>query len=128
MATCPDKVRSITGSTLSDSEIQPFLDAASAILESVSGYTASLSTTVVTQAETYLTAHLLTTSPVGDASKQVRRESITSEYSVEYLTPFNLEQGILSTQYGQTANMLLGGVLAQLDKTPVSFNVIGSID
>lgn len=128
MATCPSDVRAVTGSGLTDAEIQPFITTASAILELISEKTATLSTTVVNSAHTYLAAHLLTTSPVGDDGKQVRRESIEAKYSVEYLTPFNLGQGILSTQYGQTANMLLGGCLAELDKTPVSFNTIGSIE
>jgi len=125
---CPDKVRGITGSSLTDLEITPFLDMASAVLEGLSEKTATLSSTVVDNATTYLAAHFLSTSPVGDDAKQVRREAITSEYSVEYLTPFNMGQGILATQYGQAANMLLGGCLVEMDKVPVSFNVIGSIE
>ena len=35
--------------------------------------------------------------------------------------------GVLSTSYGQTANMMTGGCLAELDKSPVSFNSIGSL-
>jgi len=125
--TCPSKVRGITGSVLVDSVLQPFIDMAGSVIEQLSECTATLTTGAVDNATTYLAAHFLTTSPVGDASKQVRRETLDGKYSVEYLTPFNLGAGVLSTQYGQAANMILKGCLAEMDKTPVSINVIGSI-
>lgn len=126
MAATADMVRAITGSTLLDAQIQPFLDVASCVMEQVSECTAKLSTTCKDQVEAYLSAHFLTTSEVGTASKQIRREELDGKYSVEYLTPFNLGNGVLGTQFGQTANMLAGGCLSQLDKTPISFNILGS--
>ena len=124
---CPDKVRGITGSTLGDEVIEPFLLTATAVIGQLSECTADLSADTVTMATAYLAAHFLTTSPVGDGSKQVRRESLDAKYMVEYLTPFNMGAGILGTQYGQTANLLLGGCLAQMDKFSPSIEVIGSI-
>lgn len=127
MAITPAAVRGITGSALADGDIQPFIDAAGCIISQVVGCMTSTALACKDQAEAYLAAHLLTTSPVGDASKQVRREELDGKYSVEYLTPFNMGDGVMSSQYGQTANMLTGGCLAQLDKTPVSFHSVGRI-
>ena len=127
MSTCPDKVRAITGSTLEDTEIQPFIDAADCILLQISEYTITLTDACNTQITTYLAAHLLTITNVGTDSTVVAKESLRGKYSVEYLVPKGSGRGILGTPHGQTANMMTGGRLAELDKTPVSFNSIGSL-
>lgn len=122
------EVKAITGSTLADAAITPFLTAAACIVEQVEGDCASgISDACVTQGEAFLAAHLLTSSSVGQASIQVAKESLRGKYTVEYLSSKAQGKGVLSTSFGETANMLLGGCLAELDKQPVSFHSIGSI-
>lgn len=122
---CPDKVRAITGSTLTDPEIQPFIDAASAVLTRISEFTDAQTDDFNNQLSAYMSAHLLAMSPVGDAIKQVRREEMDGEFTIEYLTPLNLGEHINSTLYGQVANMLTEGRLGQIHKTPIRFYSIG---
>ena len=125
MATTPDKVREITGSTLEDSIIQPFITAAGCIMLRVADCTATMDAGCVDVAETYVAVHLLTISPVGKGSGTITKETIRGKYSVEYLVSQVSKGGMLSTQYGQMANDMLDGCLAQLGKTPVSFHSIG---
>lgn len=125
MATTPDQVRGITGSTLEDSIIQPFIDAAGCVMAQVADCTADMTAACTDIAEAYVTAHLLTISPVGKGSGTITKETIRGKYSVEYLVSQVNKGGILSSQWGQTANTMLGGCLAQIDKTPVSFHSIG---
>ena len=123
----PDDVRCITGSTLTDQQIQPFLSAAGCVMaQVVDDCAASISDDCKTQAESFVAAHMLTRSNVGNDSKQVSKESLRGKYSVEYLEAQSKGSGILSTPYGETANMLVGGCLAELDKTPASMWSIGS--
>lgn len=125
MATTPDQVRGITGSKLEDSIIQPFVTAAGCIMLRVADCTASMTDDCVDVAETYVAAHLLTITPIGKGSGTIIKETLNGEYSVEYLVSSVSKGGILSTQYGQMANTMLGGCLAELDKAPVSFHSIG---
>jgi len=104
-----------------------FIATADAVVDSVSDAIASIPSATVDVATGYLAAHFLAITPVGDASKQVRRETLGDRYSVEYLTPFNMGDGVLATQYGQTANLLLRGALTEMDKRPVSMHVLGGL-
>lgn len=126
-AATPTEVRDITGSTLADAAIQPFLDAAACAVGQVEDCAVGVSDTCKTMAESYLAAHLLTTSTVGQSSATVKKESLRGKYSVEYLSGNATGQGVLGTTYGQTANMLLAGCLAELDKSPARIWSIGSI-
>lgn len=123
----PDDVRGVTGSTLGDTVIQPFIDAATCILERINECMAALSTTCQNQVCTYLSAHLLTMSNVGEDSRTVKRESLDGKYTVEYMVGNFQASGVLATGYGQTANAMTGGCLAQLDKQPVGIFSIGSL-
>ena len=127
MASTPDDVKAITGSTLGEGAIQPFIDAAGCIMLRITDCTASMTATCIDSIETHLAAHLLVSSSVGKASATITKESLKGKYSVEYLSTKIDKGGVLSTSYGQTANMMTGGCLAELDKSPVSFNSIGSL-
>ena len=124
----PADVKAITGSTLLDAAIAPFITAASCVMEQVvDDCAANISDDCKTQAEAFLASHLLISSEVGSDSRTISKESLRGKYSVEYLRPGATGSGVLSTTYGQTANMMLGGCLAELDKQPVNMFSIGSI-
>lgn len=127
MAVQPQDVKNITGSTVEDPVIQPFIDAANCLMERISEQMTSVSDECVDQATAYLASHLFTTSNAGKDSALLKREMLLNEYEVEYIVSKG-GTGLLSTPYGETANMLTGGYLAQLDKTPPGFYTVGSID
>jgi hypothetical protein len=123
----PDQVKALTGSALEDASIDPFLAAASCVmLQVVDDCAANITDECKTQAEAFLASHLLISSNVGNDSRSVAKESLRGKYSVEYLAPGARGTGVLSTTYGQTANMILGGCLAELDKQPTNMFSIGS--
>ncbi len=124
----PDDVKAITGSTLADPSIAPFLAAASCVLlQVVDDCAANIPDDCKTQAEAFLASHLLISSEVGTDSRTIKKESLRGKYSTEYSTAGASGTGVLSTTYGQTANMMLGGCLAELDKQPINILSIGSI-
>lgn len=127
MAVDGDKVRGITGSTLDNTAIQPFIDASACFMEQISDCTESMTTACVENAQAYLASHLLTSSTVGQASAAIKQESLAGKYSVTYLAASATGQGVLSTPYGQAANAMVRGCLAQLDKNPTNILSIGSI-
>lgn len=120
------EVKAITGSTLADAAITPFLTAANCLIDNVGDCGDNVTDACKTQAEAFLAAHLLTQSNVGSDSKQVQKESLRGKYSVEYLSAKAQGSGVLSTTFGETANMLMGGCLAELDKAPAFIKSIGS--
>lgn len=126
-ATATD-VKAITGSALADGAITPFLTAAACIVGSIEDDCPALVTDACkTQAEAFLASHLLVSSNVGSDSKQVMKESLRGKYSVEFLSAKAQGSGVLSSTYGETANMLMAGCLAELDKAPAFLQSIGSI-
>ena len=112
-----DTVRSITGSTLTDLELQPFLDGADCIMGRVSTCTTSkgISDSCLDLAASYLASHLLSLSTVGKDSRTKKRETFEN-YTVEYAVSQVMGNGVMSTQYGQTANSIVGGCLQEVDK------------
>ena len=127
MTATANQVQEITGSTLATEVIRPFIDAAGVLMRKISENTADMSDADVCLTEAYLAAHLMTTSKVGKGSSAIKRESLRGKYTAEYLMPSGMGDGVLSTQFGVTANMMSGGYLAQLGKTPVGLFAIGTI-
>jgi len=125
MSICPEKVRDITGSELEDNAITPFIIAASCIMAQITSCTAEMTEECVDQIHIYITSHLLVTSTVGQSSATISKESLRGKYSVEYLTPKATGNDIMSTSFGQTANMMSGGCLSQIGKMPLSINFPG---
>jgi hypothetical protein len=126
MAITPDEVRAITGSTLTDDEIQPFITAAGCLLGRVTDCMGFSEGDCYDQTEAYLSAHLLVSSNIGKDSAPLKREMLLNEYEVEYIVSKG-GTGILSTPFGETANMLSGGCLVNLDKIQPSFHGLGCI-
>lgn len=120
-------VKAITGSELDDSVITPFLTVADHLLNNISEQIQGLADEHRGSLETYLAAHLLVSSTVGQDSALVTKESINGKYSVEYLTPKASGEGILSSNFGLIANSLSGGYLAETDKRPINLLSIGGI-
>ena len=127
MAITPDDVKAITGSKLGETAIQPFIDAAACIMLQITDCTANMTAACVDSVEAYLASHLLVSSSVGKSSAAISKESLRGKYSVEYLSTKMDKGGVLSTTYGQTANMMSGGCLAELDKSPTRFISLGSL-
>lgn len=119
MTCTPNDVRAITGSTLSDTAITPFITAANVMITRAAECSG---TTDNDEACAFLSAHLMTSSQVGKGSAQIQRESLEGKYSVTYAVSMSQGSGVLSTNFGQTANMLMNGCLAELSKRkPVIF-------
>lgn len=126
MATTAQEVKDITGSTLADAVIQPFIDAAECLIDAAAECTTATDA-CQDMAHTYLSAHLLVTSNVGKASAQVKREKLEDVYEATYSSNGGSGTDVLSTTFGETANMLMGGCLKELGKTPVDIISIGTI-
>lgn len=121
--TTPAEVKAITGSTLDDSVIEIFIDAASCIIDQIEACTIGkgISSDCLIKAETFLSAHLLSTSGVGQESGVKKRETFEN-WTVEYAIASFDSGGVLGTFYGQSANSLTGGCLQEVDKrTPLIF-------
>lgn len=124
--TTPAEVRAITGSTLTDEQMQPFIDAASCIIDQVEACTIGkgISDDCLKQAETFLSAHLLSLSPLGQKTGTKKRETFEN-YTVEYAIGSYTSDGVLSTSYGQAANALTGGCLQEADKRTAYIGFFG---
>lgn len=121
--TAPAEVKAITGSTLDDAVIQIFIDAASCIIDQIEACTIGkgISSDCLVKAETFLAAHLLSLSGVGQTSGIKKRETFEN-WTVEYAISSFSGTGVMSTPYGMSANSLTGGCLQEVDKrTPVIF-------
>lgn len=112
----PDDVRAITGSTASDEEIQPYLDVAHYLVNSVQPCYGDLEEEVLTQAEAYLAAHLMATTGQGGITVGAVSDEKIDSQSISYAISKTNGEGILQTGYGRIANMLLNGCLSNLDK------------
>jgi hypothetical protein len=114
-----DDVRALNGSTLGDTAIAPFLQAAGCVLDSLATCTASKNITAdcLTTASAWLAAHLMAVSGVG-ADTRVKESERFENYTVKWAMSQSTGQGVKSTNYGQTANMLTMGCLAEADKSP----------
>ena len=126
--TTPEAVKAITGSTLDDSVIQAFIDAASCIIDQVEACVIGkgISQECLTTAETFLASALLVKSSVGQSSGALKRETFEN-YTVEWAQSQITGQGLLSNGYGETANALTGGCLQEVDKrTPLLFYTGGA--
>lgn len=114
-----EQVKAITGSTLGDTSIDPFLTVAACVMANISPCLVSKGVTAdcITEAEAWLAAHLLSVSGVGGDTRVKKREKFEN-YDTEWATSQLQGQGVKSTHYGQTANMLTMGCLAEADKSP----------
>ena len=126
MAATGDEVRAITGSTLDDTALAPFLAAAACVLERVAACTARKGVTpgCVDLAQAWLAAHLLTLTAVGQGAG-VKASEKFENYSVDYVVGSYSGSGVKATSYGNTANELTGGCLQEVDKAPAQICFFG---
>ena len=110
---------------LTDPQIQAAIDAATCVVDQIADTCAAhLSVACLTQIETYLSAHY--------AAAMENTLSLSSETDpccggkVTY--GFKFGEGVKGTPYGQMANTLSGGCLAEMDKQPVDLFSIGVTD
>lgn len=128
MAATPDDVRDLTGSTLTDPQIQPFVDAAACIMERAAACITRQGVTAACQdrAQAFLAAHLLTLSTVGQSGGSgVKRRETFENYTVEFVVGSYSGSGIMATPYGQAANSITGGCLQEVDKRPLQICFFG---
>ena len=122
----PEDVKLITGSNLPDATIQAFIDAAECIIERIEDCITDVSASCKDKACTFLSAHLMTTSAVGQGSALKKSESLAGEYSVERVVSSYNGQGVLSTAYGVSANAILGGCLQEADLRKSTISSVGA--
>ncbi|MCK5127636.1 MAG: hypothetical protein KAR42_15370 [candidate division Zixibacteria bacterium] len=114
-----------SSTTLSDPQIQAAIDAATCLVDQVAaGCGSDLSGACLLQVETYLSAHFAaaTENTLSLSSEKNPACGSSATYGFEFST------GVLGSPYGQMANTLSGGCLAEFDKTPVNLFSIGSIE
>ena len=113
----PEQVKAINGSTLEDSAIQPFIDAAVCIMTQVEACMIGkgISDSCQTQAAAWLAAHLMASAGIDNKSR-VKSEEKFEGYSVKWAQSQVSGQGIMGTTYGMTANSMSGGCLQETDK------------
>ena len=109
-------------SQLTDFQIQASIDAATCVVDQAAASCAShLSETCLLQVEIYLSVHY--------AAATENTLALSSETDPcgggEATYGFKFGEGVKGTPFGQTANMLSGGCLAEFDKSPVDMFSIG---
>jgi len=118
------KVRAIlpTGTTLTDAQIQAAIDAATVVTDRIAaGCGSDLSDAELLQVETYLSAHF---AAVTENTLTIKSESGTCGSSATY--GFTFGEGYRGTPFGQMANTLSGGCLAEADARPAQLFSIGT--
>ena len=121
------EVVAINGSTLLEPAINAFIGAASVVIDAVEASCGvTLAQDALKQSEVWLTAHLMAVSKVGQADGVgVKKNEKFEQYSVEWATSVGTGTGVMSTNYGQTANTLTQGCLAEMDKRQFSMFSVG---
>lgn len=117
------KVRAIlpTGTTLTSGQITAAIGAATVVVDRLyAGCGYDLSADELLQVETYLAAHF---AAVTESTLTISSESGSCGGDVVY--GFKFGQGIMGTPFGQMANTLSDGCLAEQDKAPVGLFSIG---
>jgi len=111
-ATIDDIKNVIPTTKLGDSVITANITAASVLVDKIaSGCASSLTEDELTQVEIYLSAHLVTVSDPGSSVSEEKFENSSRKFNTA-----TAGKGVLGSPFGQTANMLSGGCLAELDK------------
>lgn len=121
------KVRNIlpASTLLTDTQIQAAIDAATCLVDSLAltNCGEDLSEACLLQVETYLSAHFAAVTE-NTLSLSAESSDFCGKISAKY--GFTFGEGVKGTPFGQTANTLSGGCLAEFDKTPVNLLSIGS--
>lgn len=127
MAIIPDDVREIlpSGVIFTDAQLQAAIDAATIVVEKFSesycgeGYTDAQLDVILK----YLSAHF---AAVTDNTLSLSSESSDGCCKAQAAYGFKFGEGIKGTPFGQMANTLSGGCLAEWDKRPSAIFSIGT--
>lgn len=112
-----------TGTSLIEDQIQGAIDAATVVVDEVAaGCGSNLSAAALKQVEIYLSAHYCAATE--NTLSLSHEKSPGCSASVIY--GFEFGEGVKGTPFGQMANTLSGGCLAEQDKSVVGFFSIGS--
>jgi len=108
---------------LTESQVQAAINAATCVVDQIAlGCASHLNDDCLTQVEIYLSAHY--------AAATENTLSLSSETDAcsdsKKTYGFSFGEGVKGTPFGQMANTLSGGCLAELDKQPARFFSIGS--
>ena len=125
----PEDVRAINGSDATDEEIQPFIDAAICILDGVKACTTGkgVSQDCLDKAAAFLAAHLMSSTNGGNSTETLPvTEERFENYAIKRAISSNdTGSGLTGTPYGQAANALTRGCLAEADKSPAVIAFFG---
>lgn len=119
------KVRAIlpAETTLTDPQIQAAIDAATVVVDQIAiGCGSDLTADGLTQVETYLAAHF---AAVTENTLTLQSETDPA-CGGKVVYGFKFGEGVKGTPFGQMANTLSCGCLAEFDKQPVNLFSIGS--
>ena len=108
---------------LTDPQIQAAIDAAACLVDQISvGCASGLTEACLTQVHIYLSAHFcaVTENTLSISSETDPCCGGSAKYG------FQFGEGVKGTPFGQMANTLSGGCLAEYDKQPVNLFSIGS--
>lgn len=109
--------------TLTDPQIAAAIAAATSMVDRIAaGCASDLSTADLTQVELYLSAHFAAATE--NALTMKSEKNPVCGGSATY--GFQFGEGVKGTPYGQMANTLSGGCLAEYDKQPAGLFSIGS--
>lgn len=112
-----------TATTLTDEQIQAAIDAATCVVDKLAlSCTESYSDECLKQIELYLSAHFAAATEFTLSLKSEKDPCCGGQVTYG----FEMGKGILGSPFGQMANTLSCGCLAEFDKQPVGFYSIGS--
>lgn len=114
-----DQVRNILPSAtkLTDPQIQGSIDSSACVVD---GLDSSLTDACLTQVNIYLAAHFAAVT-----ESQIAMKSEKGVHGNSAVYGFEVGKGIMGTPFGQVANTVSGGLLAELDKQPANMFAIG---
>lgn len=97
----------------------PWITAANAVVNSINSTCGtSFDETLLTQIELFLAAHFVGTINPSQSSEKFENYAQTFHVGSSSLS------GVMSDKYGQTANILAQGCLAELDKAPATVDLL----
>ena len=125
--TTPDEVSAVIGTTLTDEQIQVWIDVANVLV--TANVTCGLSAAVLAEIERQLAAHLISLLPTAGARSLPVKSERLGEAEVTYVTSAFVGGALKSTIYGQTALALDScGGRAKMGKKAISITAITSFE
>lgn len=109
-------IKKVSPSTL---DTTPWITAANTVVNTINSTCGtSFDEVTLTQVELFLSAHFVGTFNPSLVSRKFEN------YEERFAVGSQVLKGVMSDKYGQTANMLVGGCLAELDKAPASVDFL----